>query len=155
MRRRTTNSRLPFPPARHLFSRPGHPTIRSLFPVVAVVVAAALFACAAQAIRNPDNQKEKKAPEDFLVFCSVYNEQGYSFPGAEISVRRAGEKKVRWQGGSDRRGEYAVHVPLGVEYEVSVNARGYAGQSRKVDARQGDRENLTFRMQPAPEGKKK
>ena len=119
-------------------------------------MAVVLAAWAAQAQPGPDDQKKKKeVPEDFLVFCNVYNEQGYSLPGAEIGVRRADEKKIRWQGNSDRRGEYAVYLPLGAEYEVQVSAKGYAGQLRKVDARQGNREVLVFRMQPAPEGKKK
>ena len=139
------------PTPRHLFPRPGHLTWWSLF-LVTMVVAVALV----QAQSGPEKQEKKQPPaDDFLVFCNVYNEQGYSLPGAEISVRRVAEKKIRWKGNSDRRGEYAVHVPLGVEYEVSVSARGYAAQSRKVDASKGDREIMVFRMQPSPEGKKK
>jgi hypothetical protein len=104
----------------------------------------------------PDEpQKKTRLADQFLIFGTVFEESGFLLPGAEIQVRRAGEKKVRWRQISDRRGEFAVRVPPGAEYELAVKAKGYEEQSRKIDARTGNREDLIIRMKPLPEGKKR
>lgn len=135
---------------RHLFTPARHPMIGSLC-ALAVVWAAALAA------PGRITAGQKKAPaEDFLVFGTVFTPQGFSMPGAEAGVRRANEKKIRWRSRSDRRGEFAIRVPHGAEYELIVEAKGFERQERRVDARTAQREDFTFRMQPAaPEEKKK
>ncbi len=101
-------------------------------------------------------QSKKGAHEnDFVLFGTVFAEKGFALPGAEVRVRRAGERKPRWEARSDRRGEFAVRVPRGAEYEMSVSAKGYQEQTRKIDARTGSREDLLFRLQPASGGKPK
>ena len=69
-------------------------------------------------------------------------------------MRRSGQSKVRWEGRSDRRGEFAARIPQGADYEMSVTASGYQEQTRKISAKAGDREDLVFRLTPAQEGKK-
>lgn len=104
----------------------------------------------------PDEpQKKPRLADQFLIFGTVFEESGFLLPGAEIQVRRAGEKKVRWRQFSDRSGEFAVRVPPGAEYELTVKAKGFEEQSRKVDARAGNREDLIIRMKPLPGGKKR
>jgi hypothetical protein len=41
----------------------------------------------------------------------VFTDQGFALPGARVRVRRADEKKPKWEATSDRRGEFAVRVP--------------------------------------------
>jgi hypothetical protein len=104
----------------------------------------------------PDEpQKKPRLSDQFLIFGTVFEESGFLLPGAEIQVRRGGEKKVRWRQISDRSGEFAVRVPPGAEYELTVKAKGFEEQSRKIDARTGNREDLIIRMKPLPEGKKR
>lgn len=98
-------------------------------------------------------KKESKKPEPFVLAGTVFNEGGFSLPGAEIRVRRAGEKKVRGEARSDRRGEFGIRVPAGPEYEVTVVAKGYETQTRKFQAQLGTPGNFVFRMQPASGGK--
>ncbi len=104
-------------------------------------------------------QKEKSSKEalekEFLLFGTVFTGQGFALPGCELRVRRAGERKVRWEARSDRRGEFAIRVPVGNEYDMSVLAKGYQEQTRRVDARTGAHKDLVFRLQPATGGKKK
>lgn len=100
-------------------------------------------------------QKKQRLTDQFLISGTVFEESGFLLPGAEIQVRRAGEKKVRWRQVSDRRGEFAVRVPPGTEYELTVKVKGFEEQSRKIDARTGNRADLTIRMKPLPEGKKR
>jgi len=99
-------------------------------------------------------QGKKSAHEsDFLMFGTVFTEAGLALPGAEVRVRRAGERKMRWEARSDRRGEFAVRVPRGAEYEISVSAAGHQAETRKIDARTGSRQDLVFRLAPASGGK--
>ena len=102
------------------------------------------------------DQKERRSHQnDFLIFGTVFTEKGLSFPGAAIRVRRAGEKKVLGEATSDRQGEFAVRVPQGTEYEITVSANGFQDEIRKLDAKVGDREDVVFRMKPATGGKTK
>jgi hypothetical protein len=138
--------------ARHLFPANSHLSKWTLIPIAVLLLI--LFGWLAQASANTPNPDKKKQPDaEFVLFGTVFTQQGFALPGAEISVRRAGEKpekKPRWRASSDRRGEFAVSVPAGAEYEITVRAPGYKDESRKVDARHGVREDLIFRMQPAP-----
>jgi hypothetical protein len=103
---------------------------------------------------HPSGAKDKQSAPPFIVFVTVFNEQGFAFPGAQARLRRAGEKKDRWQALSDRRGEFAMRVPAGQEYELSVSAKGYQPIAQKVDARQLNRVDLTLRLVPASNEKK-
>lgn len=103
------------------------------------------------------NEKKKKHSHqhDFLLIGTVFTEKGFSFEGAELHVRRMTEVKFRWEARSDRRGEFAIRVPQGADYQIGVQAKGFQGQTRTVDAKSGDREDLVFRLVPASRGKSK
>lgn len=110
----------------------------------------------------PAQQPAEKEPRknshanDFLIRGTVFSPQGMSLPGAELRIRRAGEKKFRWEALTDRRGEFAVRVPQGSHYELVLRARGFEEQTRAVDAKAGVRqEDVVFRVQPASGGKTK
>ena len=118
-----------------------------------LTVAAALACLAAGAAG--EEQKKSTPRNDFLIFGTVFTEQGFSFRGAEIRVRRAGEKKVRWESRADARGEFAIRVPSGGEYEMTVSVKGHREEKRKVDARTGNREDMVIRLFRAAEEKKK
>lgn len=164
-KRRSSDSRLCF--AWHPFPRSSHPTYWRLMPLAALLLSLAGPASYARAepsvsiARTPDaagntDQHQKGAHEnDFLLFGTVFTERGFALPGAAIRVRRAGEKKVRWEARSDPRGEFAVRVPAGDAYEMTISATGYQGETRKIDAKTGNRVDLVFRLSPASGGRPK
>lgn len=87
---------------------------------------------------------------DFLIHGTVFNDKGLSFAGVPLHIRRAGEKKFRWDGVTNSRGEFAIRVPQGSGYEMVVHAKGFAEQSRMIDAKGGGNEqSLVFEMQPS------
>jgi len=91
---------------------------------------------------------------DFLVRGTVFTPNGLALPGAELRIRRRTEKKFQWQTVSNSRGDFAVRVKMGADYEVVVRAKGFEEQSLQVDAKTGERfKDLVFRMQKQ-EGKK-
>ena len=92
---------------------------------------------------------------DFLVIGTVFTDKAYALPGARLRVRRTGEKKFRWETYTNSRGEFALRVPQGGEYEIVVIAKGFADQTNPVSAKSGiSEDNVVYRMQPAPGGKK-
>ena len=71
-----------------------------------------------------------------------------ALPGAELRIRRSSEKKFRWDTETNSRGNFAVRVKMGADYEVVVRAKGYQDQSLAVDAKGGERfKDLVFRLQ--------
>ncbi len=85
---------------------------------------------------------------DFVIFATVFTDRGFALTGARARVRRSDEKKFRWEAMSDHQGELAVRVPQGAEYELTIEARGFKTQTRKIDAREANRTDLTIRMEP-------
>lgn len=100
------------------------------------------------------NKKYSHA-DDFLILGTVFTDKGYAFPGIEIRVRRSAEKKFRWETYANSRGEFAVRVPKGTDYEMLVRAKGFLDQTKPLDAKSGLSEaRLVFRMEPGKESKK-
>ena len=84
---------------------------------------------------------------DFLIFTTVFTDNGLALYGARTRLRRTDEKKFRWEAVSDHQGELAFRVPQGAQYEMIVEARGFKAQTRKIDATQDLRADLTVRME--------
>src|SRR5216684_4207308 len=102
---------------------------------------------------NSGKQKYSHA-DDFLIRGTVFTDKALSFPGVQLRIRRVGEKKFRWESYTNSRGEFAVRVPQGSNYEMVIQAKGFAEQTRTVDAKAGvNEESMVFRMQPATGGK--
>lgn len=85
--------------------------------------------------------------QDFLVLGTVFTPEGLSFPGAELKIRRSAEKKFRWKTYTNSRGEFAVRVPQGADYEITVRAKGFAEQKRALDAKADREDSLVFHME--------
>jgi hypothetical protein len=103
---------------------------------------------------KPQKQRYSHA-NDFLIIGTVFDPKGYAFPGVELRVRRTNEKKYRWESYTDSRGEFAVRVPQGTDYEMVIRAKGFADQTKALDAKTGVSEaRIVVRMEPA-EGAKK
>lgn len=100
------------------------------------------------------NQKYSHA-NDFLIRGTVFTEKALAFPDVQLRIRRSGEKKFRWEDRTNSRGEFAIRVPQGIQYEMVAHAKDFADQIRTIDARNGAGENnVVFRLEPAKKGKK-
>ena len=99
-------------------------------------------------------KKKYSHVNDFLIRGTVFTDKALSFPGVQLRIRVAGEKKFRWGSYTNSRGEFAVRVPQGSNYELVIHAKGFADQTRTVDAKSGENEeSMVFRMQPTTGGK--
>jgi Carboxypeptidase regulatory-like domain len=160
-RRRTTRRRkrkkrtssLIFEIFRHPLPSFCHPTRRrlALFAMLVPVMAAGVILAHAAAAR--DQTQTNSHAHNFVIFASVFNSQGFALPGAKVRVRRADERKFRWEAISDSRGELGIRVKQRAEYELTIEARGFKSQTRKIDAREGTQEDLTLQMEPLTGGR--
>jgi len=103
---------------------------------------------------NSSGRKYSHA-NDFLIRGTVFTDKARAFPGVQLRIRRAGEKKFRWEDSTNSRGEFAIRVLQGAQYEMVVHVKGFADQTRTIDALTGPGENnVVFRMEPVKKGKK-
>lgn len=100
----------------------------------------------------------KKAIPGFLILGTVFNQNSLAFPGVSVRVRKKGDKKYRWQTYTNSRGEFAVRVPEGNDYEVAVHAKDFQDQMQEVKTDIGDtQQRLSIRLallHPEPTGAK-
>jgi len=108
-----------------------------------------------QSSSSAKNGKQKYShANDFLIRGTVFTDKALSFPGVQLRIRRSGEKRFRWEDHTNSRGEFAIRVPQGTQYEMVVHAKGFADQAKTIDARSGSGENnVVFRMEPGKRGK--
>jgi hypothetical protein len=100
------------------------------------------------------SSSKKNYFEGFLIHGTVFDDKALAFPSVELRIRRAGEKKFRWETYTNSRGDFAVRVPKGTDYEIVVHAKGFTDQTQAIDAKIEDEKLLSFRMEPSAGGKK-
>jgi hypothetical protein len=104
---------------------------------------------------SSSKHSRKSHATDFLIIGTVFTEKALAFPNVRLRVRRSSEKKFRWEAYTNSRGEFAIRVPQGEEYEMVIVLKGYSDQSKVISAKSGISENnVVFQMQPAAGGKK-
>ena len=108
---------------------------------------------AASSASSSSKGKKKPLPV-YLITGTVFNEKVLSFPDVKVRIRQTSEKKFRWETYTNSRGEFAMRVPEGNEYEVRVQVKNFKIQSQTVKADAGAvQQRLTFRLEPAAPGK--
>jgi len=102
----------------------------------------------ARAQESSSTSKHKSKIPPFLILGTVFNEHALAFPGVEVKIRRKGEKKFRFDIYTNSRGEFAIRVPDGIEYEVVVRQKNYKEQSQPVVANMAEvQKRLTFKLE--------
>jgi len=87
----------------------------------------------------------KASPNDGVIAGSVFNESGRSIRGARVVIAPESAPKKKHEATSDGRGEFAVRVPAdGGPYVVTVEAKGFAPESKKVEVFVSEKVNVTF-----------
>jgi Carboxypeptidase regulatory-like domain len=93
------------------------------------------------------NNKERQIPS-FLILGTVFDERALSLPGVRVRIRRTDEKKYRWETHTNSRGEFAVRVVPGYQYEVSMHCKKYKDESQTVDSNVDVQQRLSVKLQP-------
>ena len=96
---------------------------------------------------SSSTSKHRSKIPPFLILGTVFNEHALAFPGVQVKIRRKGEKKFRYDAYTNSRGEFAVRVPDGIEYEVVVHQKNYQDQSQVIAATMAEvQKRLTFKL---------
>jgi CarboxypepD_reg-like domain len=137
----------------------------SIIPFLSALLAVASFTAAqeppppattsqsapASAAPKPESSSDKKKSKGvpgYLITGTIFTEKAMAFPGVRVQIRRENEKKFRWDTYTNSRGEFAIRVPEGQEYEVVVRQKTYKDASRKINASNGELEQrLSIRME--------
>jgi Carboxypeptidase regulatory-like domain len=90
--------------------------------------------------------------DDLVIRGTVFSERGLALPGVKLRVRKADQKKSHWETYTNSRGEFAVRVPKGPDYEIAAESKGFAKQSQAINGQ--SEENVILHMQPVSGGKK-
>ncbi|HXE91560.1 MAG TPA: carboxypeptidase-like regulatory domain-containing protein [Terriglobales bacterium] len=101
-------------------------TTRSVRALALPLLVAAVCSAALESARawGPEPKDDPRKPYA-LIFGTVWGPDSRPVQGVKIKVRRAHEKKARWEMYSDRRGEFAVRLPAGKqEYVVWADIKG-------------------------------
>jgi hypothetical protein len=94
-----------------------------------------LYCCAAVADPPPPPQpvpQSTTTANDYaLIVGTVWGPDQRPVPGVPITIRRATDKKPKWELVSDRRGEFAQRVPPGrQDYIIQANIKVPKGQPK-------------------------
>lgn len=95
--------------------------------VLVAVAAALLLSIAIPGLGEPP----QSAKDYSLVFGTVWSATNEPVYGIPIKIRRANEKKARWELVSDRRGEFAQRLPVGKQdYVVWADIKVGKGKAK-------------------------
>jgi hypothetical protein len=85
-----------------------------------------------EAALQSSTSAEKAAKKDYaLIYGTVWGPDNHTVAGVPISIRRASDKKPKWELVSDRRGEFAQRVPVGKQdYIVQAEIKTPKGQPK-------------------------
>ena len=85
-----------------------------------------------------------------LLFGTVYAPDDRPAYGVQVKIRRAEEKKARWELYSDHRGEFAQRLPAGAaDYVVWAEVKGPKGQPKpevKVHIENDERVDVSLHL---------
>ena len=101
-------------------------TAPRLLPTLILVCALAGLLAAELAAAPPRDDPKKPYA---LLAGTVWAPDNRPAYGVKVKIRRAAEKKARWELYSDRRGEFAQRLPAGAaDYVVWADLKGKKGQ---------------------------
>ena len=91
-----------------------------------------------------------KAKPYALIYGTVYGSNDRAVYGVRVKIRRANEKRARWELYSDHRGEFAQRVPAGAaDYVVWADVRsrkGAAMPEAKVHIQNDERQDISLHL---------
>lgn len=90
-------------------------SVRRLFAIAATLTLAAFaFGIPAASAADKDQGKKSDIRKDYaLIFGTVWNKENRPVYGVRIKIRRADQKKAKWELISNHSGEFAQRVPAG------------------------------------------
>ena len=103
--------------------------------VSARILRVLVFACLTLFLTINSSSQGRKQPKPVayaLIFGTVWGPDDRPVYGVDVKVRRAGDKKARWEVRSNRLGEFEQRVPSGKQdYLLWADLKGYKNPAYK------------------------
>jgi hypothetical protein len=107
---------------------------------------------------EPGPQKSQAVRDYALIFGTVWGPDDRPVPGVPITIRRATDKKPKWELTSDNRGEFAQRVPPGrQDYIVRATIKMPKGQPQPeitVQIDDNERKDIGLHLITSPSARK-
>jgi len=85
-----------------------------------------------------------------LIYGTVWDADDHPVAGVSVTIRRASDKKPKWELVSDKRGEFAQRVPVGAQdYIIQANIKTPQGQPKPeitVHIDNDERKDVSIRL---------
>lgn len=98
----------------------------------------------------PQSNSNNAGKDYALIFGTVWGPDSRPVAGVPIKIRRASEKKFRWEQVSNRTGEFAQRVPVGAQdYVIEADIKtpkGVAKPEIKVHIDDNEREDVGIHL---------
>jgi hypothetical protein len=104
---------------------------------------------------GPSGDKGHEKPYA-LIFGTVWGPGDHPLYGVKVKIRRADQKKAKWELFSDHNGEFAQRLPVGpADYLVTADLKGYksptgkqlqAGEEVKVHIDNDERQDVGLHL---------
>ena len=101
-------------------------------PISALIIVVIFLLAGAPVARSAAARESGKEKPYALIFGTAWDPDNHPLYGVKIKIRRADQKKARWELYSDHHGEFAQRVPAGkADYVVWADTKGYKLPSGK------------------------
>ena len=122
------------------------------------LLALLLWCCTLMAAPLPVPQGKSAAQDYALIVGTVWGPDDRPVGGIPITIRRASEKKAKWELVSDRRGEFAQRVPPGkMDYIIQANIKTPKSQPKPevtVEIEDNERKDVGLHLTDLQSSKK-
>ena len=113
--------------------------------------AAALVAIAsmlaASCLATVEDKKKRELEPYALLFGTLYGPDQRPVYGVRIKIRRADQKKAKWELYSDHQGEFAQRVPAGkADYVITADVKGTPKPELTVHVDNDERKDFVLRI---------
>ena len=96
----------------------------SIFRVLSATIFLLIIFVSIHPVSAVNAQEHQVAPYA-LIYGTVWGPDNQPMYGIRVKIRRAGEKKARWEAVSDHSGEFAQRVPAGeADYIITPDVKG-------------------------------
>jgi hypothetical protein len=97
-----------------------------VFQRVVAMTASVLFLASLLTPASARGGNREKPKPYALIFGTVWDPSGHPLYGVKVKIRRADEKRARWELYSNHTGEFAQRLPVGkADYIVWADVKGY------------------------------
>lgn len=113
--------------------------------------AAALVAIAsmlaASCLATVEDKRKRELEPYALLFGTLYGPDQRPIYGVKIKIRRADQKKAKWELYSDHQGEFAQRVPAGkADYIITADVKGTPKPELTVHVDNDERKDFVLRI---------